>query len=144
MSHQHKTCNGEKQDNKWCWLSRASFTKHNMKYGPTFDITWLINYFLLLFIIGNKALIKLLGSLYEVGMDHMCDNVGGLISLLNDSNANTDTQLNAEEREVVIEILSKMCAKRCKVSFFFQSGQNPHTCIELKFLFVIYYHFYAG
>ena len=74
----------------------------------------MIFYFYFL-IIGNKALIKLLGSLYEVGMDHMCDNVGGLISLLNDSNANTETQLNSEERETVIEILSKMCAKRSKV-----------------------------
>ena len=84
-----------------------------------------------LLIIGNKALIKLLGSLYEVGMDHMCDNVGGLISLLNDSNANTETQLNSEERETVIEILSKMCAKRSKVRF-------SSILVQAKSLYIMY------
>lgn len=49
-------------------------------------------------------------------MDHMCDNVGGLMSLLNDSETNTESHLNTEEREIIIEILSKMCAKRAKVS----------------------------
>lgn len=87
-----------------------------------------------LFFTGNKALIKLLSTLYDVGMDHMCDNVGGLMSLLSDTPAssttgtsdtksssgskdavNAENKLDTEEQEIIMGLLSKMCAKRPKV-----------------------------
>ena len=64
---------------------------------------------------GNKSLIKLLSTLYEAGADHMNENVESLMQLLNDKPDSPATNLSAEEKEIMFEILTKMCSRKPKV-----------------------------